>query len=92
MVNGFKCVCPPQWTGKTCQLGKDLPVPGIPEPRLAGFANQSCGERRMHDQGVSSHSIVLRSNLLSEVSRPGRNNLNTAGLALLALWESSEIP
>lgn len=23
LVDGFKCVCPPQWTGKTCQLGEN---------------------------------------------------------------------
>lgn len=23
LVDGFKCICPPQWTGKTCQLGKN---------------------------------------------------------------------
>lgn len=21
MENGFECLCPPQWTGKTCQIG-----------------------------------------------------------------------
>lgn len=29
LVNGFKCVCPPQWTGKTCQLGKKVPAPRV---------------------------------------------------------------
>lgn len=23
LVDGFKCICPPQWTGKTCQLGEN---------------------------------------------------------------------
>jgi hypothetical protein len=22
MENGFECLCPPQWAGKTCQIGK----------------------------------------------------------------------
>lgn len=22
LVDGFKCICPSQWTGKTCQIGK----------------------------------------------------------------------
>lgn len=22
LVNGFKCTCPPQWTGKTCLIGE----------------------------------------------------------------------
>lgn len=24
LVNGFKCTCPPQWTGKTCLIGQCL--------------------------------------------------------------------
>lgn len=24
LENGFKCLCPPQWTGKTCQIGMSL--------------------------------------------------------------------
>lgn len=37
-MDGFKCICPPQWTGKTCQIGKyRLWVYGIENEQLKNW-------------------------------------------------------
>lgn len=70
LVNGFKCVCPPQWTGKTCQLGKKVPA-----PRLASIIRAVKEDRSLWPAVASSHAIVLRSNLLSIVQPAGMGGI-----------------
>lgn len=65
LVNGFKCVCPPQWTGKTCQLGKRVPA-----PRLT-LIIRAVKEDELVASCVSLHAIILRSNLWSIVQPAG---------------------
>lgn len=62
-------MCPPQWTGKTCQLGKEIPA-----SRLA-LMSRAVEEDEPVGSGVGLHTIMLKSNLLSRVHRAWEREL-----------------